>query len=97
MRRPVGLGPQRISLLDPEPVLLVDDDQAEVAELHPLLQQRVGADHDAGLAGLGVGERLAAERRADWLPVISRTWVPLAWPPSIPPSARSPIIAVIDR
>jgi hypothetical protein len=41
---------QRVPLLDAEPVLLVDDDQPEVGELHPVLQQRVRADDDAGLA-----------------------------------------------
>ena len=34
VRRPVGLGAQRVPLLDAEPVLLVDDDQPEVGELH---------------------------------------------------------------
>ncbi len=40
-----------------------------------------------------------AWRRAavGWLPVSRRTWVPCAWPPSIPPSARSPSIWVIER
>ncbi|GMA88783.1 hypothetical protein GCM10025868_40330 [Angustibacter aerolatus] len=51
MRRPGGLGAQRVSLLDAEPVLLVDDHEAEVGELHVLLQQGVRADHDARLAG----------------------------------------------
>ena len=41
-----GLLPQRGALLDAEPVLLVDDDDAEAVELDPLLDQRVGADDD---------------------------------------------------
>ena len=54
------LGAQRIALLDPEPVLLVDHDQPEIGEVHPLGQQRVGADHDAGLAGGDGQQRLLA-------------------------------------
>lgn len=42
---------QSISLLDAEAVLLVDDDEGEVGELDVLLDERVGADDDAGLAG----------------------------------------------
>ena len=57
-----GLVPQRVPLLDAEPVLLVDDDQAEVGELHPVLEQRVGADDDAGLARGGLQQRLAPGR-----------------------------------
>ncbi len=41
---------QRIALLHAEPMLLVDHHQAEVGELHLLFEQRVGADHDPGLA-----------------------------------------------
>jgi len=48
---------QRVTLLDAEPVLLVDDDQSEVGEPDVLLEQRVRADHDAGVAGEHVGER----------------------------------------
>ena len=55
-----GLGGERGALLDAEAVLLVDDDQAEVGELHLLLEQRVGADHDPGLAAGGVEQRLGA-------------------------------------
>ena len=66
VRRDRGLAGQRRPLLDPEPVLLVDHDQAEVREADPVLEQRVGADHDAGLAAghpaqrggaLGLGHR----------------------------------------
>jgi hypothetical protein len=35
VRRLAGLGPQGVALLDAEPVLLVDHDQAEVGELDP--------------------------------------------------------------
>ena len=38
----------------PEPLLLVDHEQAEVAERHVLAEQPVGADHDVDLAGLHV-------------------------------------------
>ena len=51
---------ERGPLLDAEPVLLVDDDQAEVGEGDLLLEQRVGADHDAGLAAGGPQHRLLA-------------------------------------
>ena len=36
---------QHHPLVDPEPVLLVDDGQGQVGELDPLLHQRVRADH----------------------------------------------------
>ena len=62
MRRPAALGAQRVALLDAEAVLLVDDDQPEVGELDALLQQRVGADDDAGPAVGDLGARLAAGR-----------------------------------
>ena len=55
-----GLAAERGALLDAEAVLLVDDDQAEVGELHVLLEQGVGADHDAGLAAGRLRERGAA-------------------------------------
>ena len=64
VRRLVGLGPQGVALLHPEPVLLVHHDQAQVGEVHPLVQQRVGADHDAGLTGRDRGQRPAAGGRA---------------------------------
>ena len=63
-RRALGLLAQRVALLDAEPVLLVDHDQAQVGELHLLVEQGVGADHDPGRAGRGVEQRLAAGRRA---------------------------------
>ena len=50
-RLPAALAAQRVPLLDAEPVLLVDHHQAEVGELDLLLEQRVGADHDPGVAG----------------------------------------------
>jgi hypothetical protein len=37
--------------VDPEPVLLVDHRHGQVLELHPLLDQRVGSDHQVDLAG----------------------------------------------
>ena len=55
-----GLVGERGALLDAEAVLLVDHDQAEVEELDLLLEQRVGADDDAGLAGGQPGQRLGA-------------------------------------
>ena len=51
-------------LLDPflvshaEPLLFVDDEQSEIAELHVLRQQAVRADDDVDLAGGQIGERL---------------------------------------
>ncbi len=54
------LGPQRVALLHAEAVLFVDHDQAEVVELHLVLDERVRADHDAGLSGDQVEQGLAA-------------------------------------
>ena len=62
VRRPAALGAQRVALLDAEAVLLVDDDEAEVGELDALLEQRVGADDDAGPALGDLGARLALRR-----------------------------------
>ena len=56
---PRGLLAERVALLDAEPVLLVDDHQAEVGELHLVLEQRVRADEDAGVAGEHVAQRAA--------------------------------------
>jgi hypothetical protein len=53
-----GLVGQRGSLLDAEAVLLVDHDEAQVGERHLLLEQRVGADHDAGRRRTRVEQRL---------------------------------------
>ncbi len=66
VRRHVGLGPQRVPLLDAEPVLLVHDDQAEIGEVDALVEQRVRADDDAGTAALDLGEdrRAGPPRRA---------------------------------
>ena len=65
MRRDTGrcLGPQLVSLLDPEPVLLVDDHHAELVELDRVLQQRVRADDDADLAAGDLGADLLLLRR----------------------------------
>jgi hypothetical protein len=54
---------ERRALLDPEPVLLVDHHQAEVVELDRLLEQGMGADHDAGLTGDRVEQGTALARR----------------------------------
>ena len=47
-----------------EALLLVDDEQAEVAELDVLRQQPVRADDDVDLAGGEIGERLLLLRLA---------------------------------
>ena len=60
-REHVDLLPQLLDLLlvrDAEALLLVDDEQAEVAELDVLRQQAVRADDDVDLAGREIGERL---------------------------------------
>ena len=54
-----SLGAQPVSLLDTEPVLLVDDDHAELVEFDGVLQQRVRADDDARLAGGDLSARIA--------------------------------------
>ena len=53
--RDEGLLPEFGALLDTEAVLLVDDDEAEVAEGDVILDEGVGADEDMDLA---VGELL---------------------------------------
>ena len=53
-----ALARRAVALLHAEAVLLVDDDQPEVEELHLLLEQGVGADDDAGLARGDVEQRL---------------------------------------
>ena len=45
-RAAAGLRLERAALVDPEAVLLVDDDEAEVGERDRFLDQRVGADDD---------------------------------------------------
>ena len=57
------LGPQRVALLHAEAVLLVDDHEAEVEELDLVLDQRMGADDDAGVA---VGCRSASAGAWPW-------------------------------
>ena len=44
---------QPLLVRDAEPLLLVDDQQAQVLERHVLAQQPVRADHDVDLAVLG--------------------------------------------
>ena len=51
---------ERVALLHAEAVLLVDDQQRELGEADILLQERVGADGDARLAGGDAGQRFAA-------------------------------------
>ena len=60
----LAAGAQRVALLHTEPVLLVDDDEAEIGEPDPVLDERVGADDDAGLAATAcrVGQRACALR-----------------------------------
>lgn len=58
--RLLALTAQGVALLDAEAVLLVHDDQTQVVELHLVLDQRVCADDDAGLARDQVQERLSA-------------------------------------
>ena len=63
VRRRAALLPQRISLLDAEPVLLVHDDQREVEKRHVLLDERVGADDDPSVTSHRVVERGSTGRR----------------------------------
>ena len=49
---------------DAEPLLLVDDQQAQVMELHALLQQLVGADQKVHAAGPGSAPRMRFCSRA---------------------------------
>ena len=44
------LGPQGHALVDAEAMLLIDDGEGEIGERGGLLEQRVGADRDQGLA-----------------------------------------------
>ncbi len=48
MRVLVGLAREGCPLFDAEPVLLIDDDQAQLSELHLVGKQRMGADHNPG-------------------------------------------------
>ena len=54
---------ERLALLDPEAVLLVDDAEAEAGELHRRLDQRVGADDQPQLPGREPLQRFLAARR----------------------------------
>ena len=58
-RGPAGLRLELAALLDAEPVLLVDHDQAEIGEADPLLEQGVGPDDDPGPAVRDGLERVA--------------------------------------
>ena len=54
----------RLLVLHAEALLLVDDEQAEVLELHALRQQAVGADDAVDLARRQAGDDLAWPGRA---------------------------------
>ena len=59
-REDIHLCPELLEALlvaDPEPLLLIDDDQPQVPELHVLLQQAVRADHHVQCAGGQVPKR----------------------------------------
>ena len=55
-----ALAAEREPLLDPEPVLLVDDDEPEVRERHPRLEQRMRSHRDRGLPAGDFGQGSAA-------------------------------------
>ena len=64
-REHVDVGPHLLEpflVADAEPVLLVHDDQAEVAERHVALQQPVRADDDVDRTGLEAGDHRALVR-----------------------------------
>ena len=63
VRRRAGLVGQRGALLHAEAVLLVDHHEAEVGERDRLLEERVGADHDASLP-----TPPSVRARGPWLP-----------------------------
>ena len=56
----LALAAQREPLLDPEPVLLVDDDEPEVREGHLRLEQRMRSHRDRGLSIGDAGRRPGA-------------------------------------
>ena len=64
-RAAAGLRLERAALVDPEAVLLVDDDQAEIGERDGVLDERVGADHDQRLARRDRLERLGLDVRLE--------------------------------
>ena len=74
----VALAAQRIPLLDPEPVLLVDDHEARGRGTATCswISACVPID-DAGVAGDDVEQRLRRRSAVDWLPVSSATRVPM--------------------
>ncbi len=55
---------QRLSLLDAEPVLFVDDHEGELGRLEACGERRVGGDDDAGLAAGDLGQRRTPGRQA---------------------------------
>ncbi len=67
-RQDVDLAPELLQPLlrrDPEPLLLVDDDEAEVLEPHVLRQEPVRPDHEVDRPVREPGERPLLLRRAD--------------------------------
>jgi hypothetical protein len=64
---------QQLLLLDPEALLLVDDDQPDVLAAQVAAEDPVGADEDVDLAGVERRDRpRAALRRAEAADVIDR-------------------------
>jgi hypothetical protein len=65
---------QPLLVLDAEMLLLVDDQQAEIAELDGFAQQRMGADDDVdgtvGNALLGLGQLAVGTSREAWATLI---------------------------
>ena len=64
VRDALAPGTQRITLLNPKAVLLVDHHEPEVRKLNRLAQQRVRAHDDSGGSRRCLGERLTPGRRA---------------------------------
>ena len=92
-----ALARQRLALLDAEAVLLVDDDEPEVEELHLVLEQRVRADRRCPPRRRRCRASPRGGARSTRDPVSSATRVPRSVPPSRPRSASGPSIAVIER
>ena len=63
MRPRIGFGAQRRALLDPEPMLLVDDDQAEIGKLNIRAEQGVGTDDYPSCPRRSMQGGLTAARR----------------------------------
>ena len=65
MRRQCSFQAKRLTLVDPEAVLFVDHDEAEVEETHGIPEKCVGADDDARPTGHGSEQRLLSLGRAE--------------------------------